>query len=148
MDNHNQPLIWLPIEFKGHTILPAFNLKYFVGSVVNVVGWLSSASQTTTKHGEPMKFLTLSDESAIYDVTVWPNVYKKYGHVFGRNERAFFIKGKVTKQFETSPPVVEAIEITLLHRLKKIIRIFISETKTRLSLNFICPQKGSGIVSL
>ena len=91
MYNRNCPIIWLPIEFKGHVITPAFNLKYHVGMTVNVVGWLSSTARTKNKYGQSMKFLTLSDESAIYDVTVWPNVYEKFRHVFVRNAKLFHI---------------------------------------------------------
>jgi DNA polymerase III alpha subunit len=44
-----------------------------------VAGFLSTTKRVRTKHDEPMMFLTLEDETDIYDVVVFPRVYQRDG---------------------------------------------------------------------
>ncbi|VAX16172.1 DNA polymerase III alpha subunit [hydrothermal vent metagenome] len=60
-------------------VIPASRLCHMIGKQVRVIGWLVTAKRTRTKHGEYMKFLTLEDESDIFEVTLFPKVYARFG---------------------------------------------------------------------
>jgi DNA polymerase III alpha subunit len=49
------------------------------GRRVTMVGFLTTTKRVRTKHAEPMMFLTLEDETDIYDVVLFPRVYQRYG---------------------------------------------------------------------
>ncbi len=48
-----------------------------------------------TVHGEFMKFLTMEDETDIFEVTLFPKVYLKFGHVLQRDHGPYLVTGKV-----------------------------------------------------
>jgi DNA polymerase III alpha subunit len=49
------------------------------GRRVTMVGFLTTTKRVRTKHDEPMMFLTLEDETDIYDVVLFPRVSQRYG---------------------------------------------------------------------
>jgi error-prone DNA polymerase len=112
------------LSYHGHRIVSANSLADYVGRVVTVVGMVVSYSSPTTKHGNRMKFLTLDDSTTLYNATFWPKVYKRFGSIL-HNVGPFIIKGMVTKEFATSPAVVEALWVARLDSLKKMIWIFV-----------------------
>ncbi len=98
--------LYLPIDYKGRRLIPGACLRYYIGAYVTVAGMVTSYSRPDTKHG-PMKILELEDSTATYTVMVWPRVYKLIGSIL-YDRGPFLVKGRVTKEFETSPPIVEA----------------------------------------
>ena len=54
-------------------------LGHHAGRRVTMVGFLTTTKRVRTKHAEPMMFLTLEDETDIYDVVLFPRVYQRYG---------------------------------------------------------------------
>lgn len=76
-------------------IIRAVDLGGAVGKVVKLAGWLVTSKRTRTKHGEFMKFLTMEDETAIFEVTLFPKVYLKFGHVLQRDYGPYLVTGKV-----------------------------------------------------
>lgn len=71
-----------PIELQAAAvsrlpILPASLLEQSVGSRVKLVGCLITEKPAQTKHDEPMEFATFEDLTALYDVTIFPNVYRE-----------------------------------------------------------------------
>jgi error-prone DNA polymerase len=114
------------LNYYGHRIVSANSLSKCIGRVVTVIGMVVSYSSPTTKHGERMKFLTLDDSTTLYNATFWPKAYKRYGGIL-YNVGPFIIKGLVTREFETSPAVVEALWVARLDSLKKMIWIFVIE---------------------
>lgn len=98
--------IYLPVKFRGHIVTPGISLKYYEGRVVTVFAMVISESRPLTKHGY-MKFLTMEDQTDVFNVTVWPRVYRRFGdQLYDRGP--FFIRGMITREFKTSPPVLEA----------------------------------------
>jgi DNA polymerase III alpha subunit len=112
------------LYYCGHRIVSANSLPKCIGRVVTVVGMVVSYSSPTTKHGERMKFLTLDDSTTLYNATLWPKAYKRFGSIL-YNVGPFIIRGLVTQEFQTSPAVVEALWVARLDSLKKIIWIFV-----------------------
>jgi error-prone DNA polymerase len=76
------PLSCHPIELHAAAlsrlpILPASLLEQSVGSQVQLVGCLITEKPAETKHDEPMEFATFEDLTALYDVTIFPKVYRE-----------------------------------------------------------------------
>ncbi len=67
---------WL--QQKG--VVCARDLPGFAGRRVRVAGKLITAKSATVKTtGQPMKFITLEDETDLVEVTLFPEIYAKYG---------------------------------------------------------------------
>ena len=61
-------------------VVPAGDLPGWAGRRVKVAGNLITAkSASVKKSGQPMKFLTLEDETGLCEVTLFPAVYARYG---------------------------------------------------------------------
>jgi error-prone DNA polymerase len=70
----------------------------YVGQRVTLVGWLLTEKMAETKHGEPMEFVTFEDTTAIYDVTIFPDAYRRYYHLLGVSQ-GYVIEGLVEESF-------------------------------------------------
>jgi DNA polymerase III alpha subunit len=64
---------------RSYPAILARDLACHRGRRVTVAGFLSTTKRVRTKHDEPMMFLTLEDETDIYDVVVFPRVYQRDG---------------------------------------------------------------------
>jgi DNA polymerase III alpha subunit len=61
-------------------VIPACELPGWAGRRIKVAGRLITAkSATVKKSGQPMKFITLEDETDLCEVTLFPEIYKRYG---------------------------------------------------------------------
>jgi error-prone DNA polymerase len=97
------PLSSHPLDLFQDTLasiphLSAKHLAQYVGKEVTVAGWLLTEKLISTKHGEPMEFLTLEDQTALYDATLFPAVYCRYCHLLAPNQ-AYVVTGRVEAQF-------------------------------------------------
>jgi len=64
---------------------------------VKVGVWIAEEKKIRTKDGEPMAFLTISDESGEMDAVVFPDVYRKFGGRFKKDAFAL-LAGIVEKR--------------------------------------------------
>ena len=97
------PLSCHPIELHGAAlgrlpIVPAILLKQLVGKRVQLVGCLITEKPAQTKHDEPMEFATFEDLTALYDVTIFPVVYRRVCHLL-ETCRVYLLKGLVESSF-------------------------------------------------
>jgi DNA polymerase-3 subunit alpha len=69
----------------------------FVRGRISLCGWLSASRRTRTTRGEWMRFLTLEDESGIAEAVVFPDVYRRDGHLL-IDQGPFLISGVVEDQ--------------------------------------------------
>jgi DNA polymerase III alpha subunit len=61
-------------------VVPACELAGWAGRRVKVAGKLITAkSASVKKTGQPMKFITLEDETDLCEVTLFPEIYARYG---------------------------------------------------------------------
>ncbi len=81
---------------KGSLPVPAKNLKRFANRVVTLVGWAIHHKRARTAKNETMKFMTLEDPTASFEVTFFPNTYRKYGEIL-HDRGPYIIKGKVER---------------------------------------------------
>lgn len=99
------PLSCHPLDLFQPTVegiphIAAKDLPQYVGKSVTVIGWLVTEKIVSTKQGEPMEFLTLEDQTALYDATVFPATYRRYCHLLATNH-AYAVTGRVERQFST-----------------------------------------------
>jgi len=115
LDLFGFPLSCHPLElFKEVTAriphILAKHLAQHVGEEVTVIGWLITEKIISTKKGEPMEFITLEDETGLYDATVFPNTYRRYCHLLVTNQ-AYVVTGLVEEQFSTVTLTVKELRL-------------------------------------
>lgn len=96
--------------------LPAKDLTLHVGKEVTVAGWLLTEKIISTKKGEPMEFVTFEDQTGLYDATLFPDVYRQYGHLLAPNH-AYVVTGRVEEQFSTATLTVTELRLLTAHDL-------------------------------
>ncbi|MGP0628183.1 DNA polymerase III subunit alpha [Nitrospina sp. 32_T5] len=74
--------------------IPAKDLATTRRKFVTMIGLLVTYKSTRTTKGELMKFVSLEDPTGIFEVTLFPKVYRKYGHLL-RDKGPFIVKGQV-----------------------------------------------------
>jgi error-prone DNA polymerase len=88
----------------------AKDLAQHVGEDVTLIGWLVTEKIISTKKGEPMEFITLEDQTGLYDATVFPNTYRQYCHLLATNQ-AYIVTGLVEAQFSTVTLTVKELRL-------------------------------------
>ena len=81
-----------------------------IGKEVTLIGWLLTEKIVSTKKGDPMEFMTLEDQTAMYDATVFPQTYRQYCHLLATNQ-AYMITGLVEEQFSTITVTVRTLRL-------------------------------------
>lgn len=69
------------IEAEG--LISASQLPGRVGRQVRLAGLLDAARRTETSRGDSMEFVTLEDETGVFEVTLFPRVYRECAHALG-----------------------------------------------------------------
>jgi len=92
------PLLCYRNVLAGEDITPAAELGEHVGERVRVAGWLAAVRRAPTRNNQFMEFLTLEDETALMEVTLFPNVYQRFGHLV-RGYGPYLVEGTVEDQF-------------------------------------------------
>lgn len=88
----------------------ASELEKFSGRRVVVCGWLvTTKGAEVRKTGKRMKFLTLEDFTAIYEVTLFPDVYQKEGAKL-RGRGPYLIQGLVENDHQGITITAEKID--------------------------------------
>ncbi len=88
----------------------AKDLEQYVGKEVTLVGWLLTEKIVSTKKGEPMEFMTLEDQTGMYDATLFPTTYRQYCHLLATNQ-AYVLTGLVEKHFATVTLTVKTLQL-------------------------------------
>ena len=109
------PLSCHPLDLFQPTVegiphITAKDLPQCVGQQVTVIGWLVTEKIVSTKTGEPMEFLTLEDQTGLYDATVFPATYRRYCHLLAANH-AYVVTGRVERQFSTVTVTVTELRL-------------------------------------
>jgi DNA polymerase-3 subunit alpha/error-prone DNA polymerase len=72
----------------------AIHLAEHIGRRVNLVGWPVTQKEVWTKDGLTMSFLSLEDETAIYETVIFPQVYETYNRLLF-DQRPLSVWGRV-----------------------------------------------------
>jgi len=76
----------------------ASELHRHVGEKIRLTGWLISGKTVSTRHGEPMEFITFEDETALVETIFFPDVYHRYCHLLSSN-RPYLLEGLVEEDY-------------------------------------------------
>ncbi len=106
-DRHPMEL-YAAIVQKLNTV-KAVNLPRHIGRKVRFVGWLITGKVVTTKHGDPMEFLTFEDETGIVETTFFPETYRRFCHVIDRG-RPYLLAGNVDEDWGAITMTVDRLE--------------------------------------
>jgi len=69
-----------------------------VGQSIYLIGVYITRKETATGNSEPMEFLTLEDETDIYECVLFPDVFQEFGDML-HWETLFIIRGIVEESF-------------------------------------------------
>jgi len=73
----------------------ASRIAEYVGQNVKMVGWSVAQKEVWTKDGLAMNFLSLEDETGLYETVIFPHVYEKYGKLLF-DPQPLLVYGRVT----------------------------------------------------
>jgi error-prone DNA polymerase len=93
---------------KLHAVKAA-DLPRYLGRRVRLAGWLITGKVVTTKHGDPMEFLTFEDETGIVETTFFPQPYHRFCHMLDR-ARPYLLTGKVEEDWGAITLTVDRVE--------------------------------------
>jgi len=79
--------------------VPARDIRRFRGKIITLAGFLVTRRRAPTKNGDYMEFVTLEDETDIFEVTLFPDAYRRFGRLL-RSAGPFLVKGKVEDQYD------------------------------------------------
>lgn len=78
--------------------IPGSAMPAYVGHRITMVGVLITEKFAETKEGLPMEFATFEDRTALYDATLFPDVYRRSCHLLFTNQ-PYVLRGLVEAQF-------------------------------------------------
>mgnify|MGYP001238727248 CR=1 FL=1 len=107
---HCHPLDLFKEALAGTSCILAKDLDQYVGKEVTLIGWLLTEKIVSTKKGEPMEFMTLEDQTEMYDATLFPNTYRDYCHLLATNQ-AYVVTGLVEEHFSTVTVTVKTLQL-------------------------------------
>ena len=87
-------------------VLSAKDILKHVGKTVRLAGVYITRKEARTKHREAMEFLTLEDETDIFECVLFPEAFKEYRDLI-HWETLFLIRGKIEKAFGVCTVSVE-----------------------------------------
>ena len=82
-----------------------------IGKHIRLIGMLDATRRTDTSNGRVMQFITLEDEYGLWEVTLFPNVYKRCGGQF-TSWGPYLVEGKVESHYDSI--TINASRIRLL----------------------------------
>jgi len=90
--------------------LKALNINEHVGQNVKMVGWPVTQKDVWTKDGLAMSFLSLEDETAIYETVIFPQVYARYNKLLF-DQQPLLVYGRVMNDQGAISLEVQQIEV-------------------------------------
>jgi error-prone DNA polymerase len=78
--------------------VPASRMSRFIGCHITMVGWLITEKPVETQAGLAMEFITLEDTTALYDATLFPEVYRRCHQLLASNQ-PYVMHGLVEEEF-------------------------------------------------
>ena len=84
----------------------ARDIPHYFGQSIYLIGVYITRKESVTRQSEPMEFLTLEDETDIYECVLFPDVFKEYGDLL-HWETLFIIRGTVEQSFGVYSVTIE-----------------------------------------
>ena len=88
-----------PLEFfeewlREKGAVAAAEIGDYAGRVVSVGGWLVTTRRVRTGRGQLMRFLSIEDRTGVVEGVMFPDVYRKFGHLL-KGYGPYLLRGKV-----------------------------------------------------
>ncbi|MEC9456979.1 MAG: OB-fold nucleic acid binding domain-containing protein, partial [Candidatus Neomarinimicrobiota bacterium] len=98
----------------------ARDIPNFVGQSIYLIGVYITRKETVTCKSDPMEFLTLEDETDIYECVLFPETFQEFGDLF-HWETFFIIRGTVEESFGVYSVTIEKLASLQqwVHRLNR-----------------------------
>jgi error-prone DNA polymerase len=103
------PLDLYRAHLHGVRYIQARQMAQHIGRHITMIGWLTTEKSVETKDGEPMEFVTFEDTTALYDATVFPDIYRRFCHLL-HPDRPYLLRGFVEENFGTVTLTVHDLE--------------------------------------
>jgi DNA polymerase III alpha subunit len=92
-------------------IVTADRMSEHAGRKVRMIGWLIAAKRITArKTGQPMKFMSLEDLTGTFEVTLFPDVYRRHAHLT-LGHGPYLVTGKVESSFGACSLTAGTVEV-------------------------------------
>lgn len=106
------PLRLYTEKLRREKIIMAKDIAKFKNRLITLAGWIVTHRRVRTSKNEIMKFVTLEDETDIYDAVLFPDTYKKFGDSI-LTRGPYIITGKVTHEHGVC--AIEPVNFRLIH---------------------------------
>jgi len=107
LDVHLLELLWPRRSEKG--LVDSRAIRERVGRPIRLAGVLDALRLADTMRGETMEFVTLEDEHGVFEVTLFPQVYRRFSAV-ARDHGPYVVEGKVDDNYGASTITASKIE--------------------------------------
>ena len=87
----------------------AERLPQLLGKRVRLIGILDTTRGTETKNGDLMQFLTLEDETGIFEVTLFPRLYRRVRKLL-TDGGPYLVEGTVDSQYDSLSVAASRVE--------------------------------------
>ena len=84
----------------------AWDISKFIGQSIYLIGVYITRKEAATRKSAPMEFLTLEDETEIYECVLFPEVFQEFGDML-HWETLFIIRGTVEESFGVYSVTIE-----------------------------------------
>jgi DNA polymerase-3 subunit alpha/error-prone DNA polymerase len=88
----------------------ALHIGEYVGRTVKMVGWPVTQKDVWTVDGLTMSFLSLEDETAMYETVIFPQAYERYSKLLF-DQRPLLVCGKVANDEGALSVEIDRIEV-------------------------------------
>ena len=78
--------------------VPANEIGEHLGETITMAGWWITGKPVSTKHGQPMEFVTFEDTKATFETTFFPRAYARFCQKL-THHRPYLLRGKVEEEF-------------------------------------------------
>jgi len=95
-------------SFLKGKVKKARDIPKYVGHSIRLAGVYITRKVTSTRRHDPMEFLTLEDETDIYECVLFPETYREFGDLLNW-ERLFLLRGKVEEAFGVYTITIEKL---------------------------------------
>ena len=112
LETFGYPISIHPLEIYrpmlSQRIKHAKDIPKYVGQSIYLIGVYITQKETVTRKFDPMEFLTLEDETDIYECVLFPEVFREVGDLL-HWETLFIIRGTVEKSFGVYTVTIEKL---------------------------------------
>ena len=104
------PLVLWRSEIDRAGPIKARDLDRMKGKRTRLAGWMITAKPIRTNRGEAMEFVSLEDETGVFEATFFPEVYRRYAHAM-LTAGPYIVEGKVEDDFGHCTLTVERMRL-------------------------------------